>query len=113
MAKIKIGSLLVNERTFVNQGKEVKKNLVSVALGNVKNKDPKYNLSVTLIVKDSTGKVVHQQENGYINLVDPRLQPDELLAAGLITEDQALTKKQQLLKLPDMVKYNLEIPLKS
>src|SRR5690349_5388830 len=111
--KLKIGSLLANKRTFNNGGKEVEKTLISLALGSMKNKDPKYNLSVTLIVKDHTGKIVHQQDNGFVNMVDPRSQPDELFAAGLITADQYAEAKERVSRIPESIKYSLEVPSRS
>lgn len=110
--KLKVGSLLVNKRKFMNQGKEVEKTMISIGLGNIKNLDPKYNLTVEFIVKDHNGNIVHRQENGFINLVDPRTQPDELLSAGLISQEIHASMKERISKLPEMVKYSLEIPLK-
>jgi hypothetical protein len=110
--KLKIGSLLRNTRKFNNNGQEVEKTLVSIGLGNVKNKDPKYNLHVELIVTDSAGKVVHRQKDGFINLVDPGTQPDELLAAGVIDEEAHHQMKERLKNLPDSIRYNLELNLK-
>lgn len=45
---------------------------VYLALGDLKNTDPKYNTSVEVIVRDHLGNVVYQQQNGFINLDDPR-----------------------------------------
>ena len=111
--KLKVGSLLVNKRTFNNNGVDVEKTMISLGLGNVKNKDPKYNLNVEFIVKDHTGKVVHRQENGFISLVDPRTQPGELRAAGIISEEIYESMQSRVASIPDSIKYSLEIPLKS
>lgn len=111
--KLKVGSLLVNKRKFTNNGTEVEKTMISLALGNLKNKDPRYDLSVELTVRDNTGKIVHSQTNGFVNLIDPRTQPDELLKAGIIDEPTHTKMKERLTNLPDMVKYSLEIPLKN
>lgn len=110
--KLRLGSLLVNKRTFNNNGQSVEKTMVSLALGSVKNSDPKYNTTVEIIVKDSTGKVIHRQENGFLNLVDPRSQPDELLAAGKIDESQYESMKERVSRIPDSVKYSLEVTQK-
>lgn len=107
--KLKIGSLLVQEREFDNPSGKVKKKMISLGLGNTRNKDPKYNLSVELIVKDHTGAVVHRQENGFVNLVDPRTQPDELYAAGFLDEGQYQLAKERAGNIPDFIKYNIEI----
>lgn len=68
MATYRIGTLRTGE--VERDGKTVPS--VYLALGDLKNTDPKYNHSVEVIVRDSTGKEVHRQTNGYINLDDPR-----------------------------------------
>jgi len=50
-------------------------------LGDLKNKDSKYQYTVELIVKDSKGEVVHTVQNPLISLSDPRSRPG-------ITEEQ-------------------------
>lgn len=100
--RIKLGSLLVSEKTSTNKGGPY------IGLGDVKNKDPKYNYNVELIVTNSTGEVVFKQKNGFINLVDPRTQPDELLALGLISESEAEKRREQVARIPSFIKYTLE-----
>ena len=105
MAKrVKIGKLLVTEGKYGKQ--------VSIGLGK-KGKDPKYNLSVEVIVRDGAGKIVAQQTDGYINLVDPRTLPAELLKASKISPEMAAKMTENASKLSDKVKYELEIPVKS
>lgn len=106
MAKIKLGSLLVNEITDNKTGKP--KKLLSIGLGN-KGKNDKYNLSVEITVKDHTGKVVAHQTDGFLELVDPRKQPDDLLAAELISEEMAEKMKENVAKISDKVKYQVLI----
>lgn len=100
--KIKLGTLLVNEIVDKNTNKP--KKLLSIGLGQ-KGKNEQYNLSVEVTVRDSKGKVVAQQTDGYLELVDPRKEPDDLLAAGFIDEDMAEKMKLGLEKLSDKVKY--------
>jgi hypothetical protein len=98
MAKyIDIGTLQVKNGTFLALGRKNKPGY------------EKYDLSVEIIVKDNTGKVVAHQKDGFINLVDPRKQADELLAKNIITEDAAAQMKVRAEKLPSSVKYNLQI----
>ena len=110
--KLKVGVLLVNNRTFDNNGRSVQKTMVSLALGSSKNQDPTYNTTVELIVKDHTGKVVHRQENGFLNLVDFRKQPDELLAEGRISESDYEAMKERISRVSESIKYNLEVTQK-
>lgn len=107
--KLRIGNLLV-EKKKSQAGREYTS--VYLGLGNDRNKNPDYNLSVELVVKDHTGKVVHTQKNGFVSLVDPRTQPDELLAAGIINEEQHNKMKERLSNLPDKIKYALELNVK-
>lgn len=82
----KIGSLWAGMRTFTqDDGSQISKNMVSIALGQSKNKDPKYNTTVEIIVRDSEGKVIHQQTDGFLNLLDPRdvSKTPEKVPAGL------------------------------
>jgi|ERR1035437_1609282 hypothetical protein len=44
----------------------------SIKLGQDQNTDPKYNLSVELVVKNSAGEVVAHQTDGWVTLKDPR-----------------------------------------
>lgn len=104
--KVRIGSLLVEKKTNLN-GKEYTS--VYLGLGTMGNKDPKYNTSVELVVKDNNGNVIHTQKNGFISLTDPRTQPDELLAAGVIKQETYDKMKEGLTRLPEKIKYSLEV----
>lgn len=42
-----------------------------IILGSNKNKDPKYNFSVELVVRDSKGDIVHSQKDGLLSLLEP------------------------------------------
>lgn len=84
----------------------------SIGLG-VKGKNPDYDLSVELVVKDRSGKVVARQTDGFINLVDPRTQPDELLSRGLVTEEVAGRMKEQVSKIPEKIRFQLTVPRSS
>lgn len=101
MAKItRIGNLLNNK---VNG-----KTLLSIGLGN-KGKNEDYNTSVEIIVRNSKGEVVARQTDGFLNLVDPRKEPDDLLAAGKITEEVAAKMKEGVAKLNEKVKYSVRL----
>ena len=67
-----IGTLRTGEKEDKEGGTQ---KTVYLALGNTGNKDPKYDRFVEIIVKDRDGKIIHQQENGYISLLDPRTGP--------------------------------------
>ena len=99
---VKIGSVIKSIR------KDGSENF-SIGLGS-KGKNPQYNLSVELVVRDSNGKVVARQTDGFINLNNPRTEPDELLQRGIITEEKAHEMKQNLNKLPDKIKFVLKVP---
>lgn len=104
MAKnVQIGSLLVTEDKNGNQR-------VSIGLGK-KNKPEysKYDVSVELVVKDGSGKVIARQKDGFINLIDPRTQPDELFKAGVISEETAEKMREQASRTPDKIKYQLQV----
>src|SRR5689334_22759637 len=100
---LEIGSLIVTDRKDGSKG-------VSLALGR-KNKGEysKYDLSVEVIVRDASGKVVSQQKDGFINLVDPRTRPDELLKAGVISEEVAEKMRGQASRTPDKIKYVMQV----
>lgn len=101
MAKnVRVGNLLNNK---VNG-----KTLLSIGLGN-KGKDPKYNTTVEITIKDSEGNVIAKQTNGFLNLVDPRKEPDDLFAAGKITEEVRDKMKSGVAKLNEMVKYSVRL----
>ncbi len=111
MAKLRIGNLIAEKKTNKNTGQEYTS--IYLGLGNTRNKDPKYNTTVELTIRDHTGKVVHTQQNGFVSLTDPRTQPDELLAAGVIDEVRAQKMRDGLENLPEKIKYSLELNLKN
>lgn len=98
--KVKIGNLIVTN------GKHGM--MRSLALGN-KGKDPKYNISVEVVVRDASGAVIAKQTDGFVELVDPRTQPQELLSAGVISEEVANKMANNASKLSEKVKYQLMV----
>jgi hypothetical protein len=112
MAKIKIGSLLAGKTVkSTKDGREREFSWASIALGN-KGKDPKYDNTVEITVKDHQGKVIYTQTGGFINLVNPRTQPQDLLDLGLLKQEDFEQKSESVKKLSDKVKYSLEIDVK-
>lgn len=81
----------------------------SLALGRKGNKDPKYDYSVELVVRDFEGNVVATQTDGFVNLVDPRAQPDNLLKAGLISEDIYADMKARVAKIPEKIAFTAQV----
>lgn len=106
MAKnIEIGNLIVKEKEDGSISR-------FLALGK-KNKDAKYSrydLSVEIVVKDASGKVVARQTDGFVGLSDPRTQADELLAKNIINEDEAIKMKERAARLPESIRYSVSIP---
>jgi hypothetical protein len=101
---IEIGNLIAKE-------KEDGTTSVFLALGK-KNRDSnysKYDLTVELVVKDATGKVVARQTDGFVSLNDPRKQADELLAKGIINEQDAAKMKERTAKLPPSIRYSMQV----
>jgi hypothetical protein len=105
MAKnVQIGSLIVTQD-------ESGKQRVSIGLGK-KSTNPKYskyNVSVEVVVRDGSGKVIARQTDGFINLSDPRTKPDELLQAGIISEEKAVEMREAASKTPEKIRYHLEV----
>lgn len=99
---VKLGSLIVSKRQDGSDN-------ISIGLGQ-KGKNAQYNLTVELVVKDATGKVVARQTDGFINLTDPRTEADDLLKIGLIDEEKAAVMRENAKKLSDKVKYILKVP---
>ena len=64
--KVKVGNLMVKDVEYNG----VKKKLRSIGLGSKSNKNPKYNQSVEIIVRDSAGKVLARQTDGWLEVVD-------------------------------------------
>lgn len=82
-----------------------------ITLGNTRAKDPKWNYTVEFVVKDGNGNVIAKQTNGFVNVVDPRTQPQELLEAGLISEDVAQQMMERAEKIPEAIVKQLFINL--
>lgn len=70
-------------------------NKFSIKLGQ-ESDNAKYNLSVEVIVKDGSGKVVAQQKDGFLTLKDPR--------QGTFLSDE------QKAKIPATLQFDLLIP---
>lgn len=47
-------------------------NSFSIKLGTSGNKDPKYDMSVEIVVKNGAGEVIAKQTDGWLTLKDPR-----------------------------------------
>lgn len=60
-----------------------------VRLGDDRNKDPKYNFSVEVTIKDGNGEVVASQTDGFLTVLDPRKSPK--------------ANQDALAKVPDLV----------
>lgn len=101
MAKyVQIGNLVVTEKDGIKRG--------SLALGN-KSKNPDYNYSVELIVRDGKGKIIAQQKDGWVNLEDPRTKPDTMLKLGLVSEEVAEKMRGQAEKIPKSITHQLTV----
>lgn len=105
--RISIGRLLKQEKDWHNDGNKV--STLSIALGSSNNKNPAYDMTVELTVRDGKGNVLAQQKNGFLELVDPRKQPDELLKAGVIQESVAEEMRERAAKLSPKVKYEVRL----
>ena len=99
--KVKIGALVSGKD---KNGRAYR----SLVLGN-KSTNDEYTTRVEVTVKDAAGKVLYTQTDGFLNLVDPRTQPDDLLAAGLISPELHEKMKSGVKNLSDKVKYVLEV----
>lgn len=95
--RLEIGKLMVKDGTFLTLGRQNGPGY------------EKYNLSVEVTVRDNEGKVVAQQTDGFISLVDPRTEPDRLLSLGIIDEARALEMKERAARLPSSIKYVLQL----
>lgn len=110
MAKsYKVGSLLKNEKEVEVNGQKVKKTWLSIGLGQKNDKKPEWDQTVEIIIRDKNGKILAQQKDGWLDVVDPRNEPKDLLAAGAIDEAQAEKMKENLKKLPEKVRYVLKM----
>lgn len=52
-----------------------------IALGDSRNKNPDFNYSVEVIVKNAKGEVVASQTDGFLTILDPRKSPKANLDA--------------------------------
>lgn len=52
----------------------------TIALGNTKNKDPKYNRTVQIRVLDDEGNVVAKATNPFLSLYEPKYESDKVLS---------------------------------
>lgn len=62
-----------------------------IRFGNNRNKDPKYNYTVEVVVKDASGKEVLRVENPFLNVSSPHPAAQERVP-GLLAE-LSITKK--------------------
>lgn len=106
--KIKVGSLIKSEKEVEINGQKVKKTFLSIGLGQ-KGKNADYNQTVEVIVRDSRGKIVAQQTDGFLDVVDPRKEPEDLFSAGAIDEEQFKKMKENVAKLSEKVRYVLRL----
>lgn len=60
-----------------------------------------------IVVKDADGNVIATQRDFFVELVDPRLEPDDLLREGIINEEQAEQKRGWVSKLNPNTRYKL------
>jgi len=107
--RIKLGNVIVENKKDKN-GQEYTSRYIG--LGQQGSKNPDFDLTVELTVKDSKGKVIASQTNGFLSVVDPRTQPQELLSAGLISEEIAEKMQERVSKIPTKIKQELWLNLK-
>jgi hypothetical protein len=106
--KVKVGSLIKSEVEREVNGQKVKQSLLSIGLGN-KGKNADYHQTVEVIVRDNRGKIVAQQIDGFLDVVDPRKEPEDLYKAGIIDEEQFHKMKDNASKLSEKVRYILKM----
>jgi hypothetical protein len=106
---IKVGSLIKTEKEFEVNGSKVKKTFLSIGLGNKNTKKPEYDQTVEIVVRNSKGEIVSTQKDGFLDVVDPRKEPDDLFAAGAIDEEMHGKMKENVAKLSDKVRYVLRL----
>lgn len=111
LKKIKVGSLIKSEKEFEVNGKKVKKTFLSIGLGNKSTNKPDYNQSVEIIIRDSRGKIVAQQTDGFLDVIDPRKEPEDLFSANIIDEEQFKKMKENVAKLSEKVRYVVKLRL--
>lgn len=103
--KFKVGSLIKTDR----EANGVKKSFLSIGLGQKNPKKPEWDQSVEIIVRNNKGDIVARQTDGFLDVVDPRKEPEELLAAGAIDEAMAEKMKQNVSKLSEKVRYVVKL----
>lgn len=111
--KIKVGSLIKTDKEFEVNGKKVKKTFLSIGLGNKNANKPDFNQSVEIIVRDKLGKIVAQQTDGFLDVIDPRKEPQDLFDANIIDADQFKKMKENVAKLSEKVRYVLRLKLQA
>lgn len=60
-----------------------------IVLGNKKNKDPKYNLSVEITVRNDAGEVIAKQTDGFVSVFEPREDSPEFVLFDLSLKQEA------------------------
>lgn len=55
------------------------------------------------------GEDVTLKKGDFVNVTDPRTQPDELLALGVINEEVYAKMKERAAATPDFVKFTLSV----
>jgi hypothetical protein len=95
--------------TVISEKRPDGSNNTYIALGSQKNKDPKYDFNVSIMVTDKDGNVLAKQTNGFVNVTDPRKLPDILLATGKINEEQADRMRERVSRMPAKISKELFI----
>lgn len=103
--KYKVGSLIKTDKEYENNGVKTKKTFLSIGLGQKNPKKPEWDQSVEVIIRNNKGDVIARQTDGFLDVVDPRQEPKELLAAGAIDEVMAEKMTENVRKLSDKVRY--------
>ena len=83
----------VNKYVKVGNVIKTKKGNFTLALGNNRAKDDKWNYSVEFTVKDAKGNVVYQQTDGFLNLFDPRKRPN--------------ASEEEVARIPETLKFEV------
>lgn len=103
-----IGSLWIKTNKDKN-GAEKTSRFIKLGKKSDQEKYQKYNYSVEIVVRNSTGQVVFNQTDGFVNLIDPRTEPFELAQRGFITEEQAAERVSKNKTLPEDLKYEVKL----
>ena len=80
-----------------------------IALGKKSKTPSQYDLTVEVVVKDAKGKVVARQTDGFLEVVNPRTLPDQLLEKNIITEEQAEKMRARVANMPEEITRELRI----